>query len=144
MPWALDDRFRTAENRAIIAFIERANPSAHDNVASVLAEAAKGLSGVRRYCPDLHRYAYVVVHTQNHRIFGIAFGMNALAYRIPKEIIPEAIAEDGEIYSEIGEEWVLFHPWPADEPAEASFARLKRWCKTAHDYAVGAKAPGRR
>jgi hypothetical protein len=40
MAWNLDDRFRTPENRAILAFIERVNPSAHDDVSSVLIQSA--------------------------------------------------------------------------------------------------------
>ena len=46
MAWSLDGRFRTAENKEIIAFIERENPSAHDNVAGQLTDSAnKGVSG---------------------------------------------------------------------------------------------------
>jgi hypothetical protein len=46
MAWDLDDRFRTPENRAILAFIERANPSAHDDVASILIHSAEDLRDV--------------------------------------------------------------------------------------------------
>ncbi|MDP3768475.1 MAG: hypothetical protein Q8S13_10710 [Dehalococcoidia bacterium] len=43
MAWKLDEKFRTGENEAIIALIERENPSAHDNAASILTDSAKGL-----------------------------------------------------------------------------------------------------
>jgi hypothetical protein len=140
----LEDRFRTAENAAIIAFIEREHPSAHDDVASVLIESAKGLPDVQWYCPDVHRYAYVVLHTRSHRIFGIAFSMSGLAYRFPPGTIPEAVAAGGKVSAEIGDEWVLVQPWQPGAPRTATQERLKRWCKIAHDYAVGSTAAGRR
>ena len=136
MPWSLDDRFRTAENQAIIAFIERENPSAHDNVASALTDSAKGLPDVQWYCPDSWAYAYVVLHTRSNRIFGIAFSMRGLAFRLPARVIPEAVADGGEVYSEIGDEWVL---WRVDNPIQ-----LNRWCKVVHDYSVGSRAVDRR
>ena len=74
MPWPLDERFRIPENRAILDFVQRDNPSAHDDVATVLTESAKGMSDAGWYCPDVQSYAYVVLHTQGDRIFGIAFG----------------------------------------------------------------------
>ena len=140
MPWPLDERFRIPENRAVLEFIERVNPSAHDDVATALTESAKGMSDVRRYCPAVHSYAYVVLHTQGNRIFGIAFGQRGLAYRLSPERIPEAIAEGGEVYPVIGDDWVMLEPWLPDERLEVTFERLKRWCKIAHDHAVAPKA----
>jgi GMP synthase-like glutamine amidotransferase len=139
VPWTFDERFRIPVNEAIVAFIEGVNPAAHDDVASVLTDSAKGMPDVRWYCPDVHRYAYVVLHTKSDRIFGIAFGMNALAYRLPKEVIPQVLAEGGSIYSEIGDDWVLLEPWRADEPLAATGVRVRHWCKVAHDYAVGSE-----
>lgn len=66
--------------------------------------------------------------------------MSEIAYCLPPRMIPEAVAEGGKVYSEIGDEWVLFQPWRQDESKMVTEARLKRWCKIAHDYAVGAKA----
>lgn len=82
MPWPMDDRFRTPENQTVIAFIERENPSVHDDVASLLTDSAKGLSDVVWYCPDPPSYAYMLLRTSGHRIFGIAFGMSATAIRL--------------------------------------------------------------
>lgn len=143
MPWSLDDRFRIAENHAVLAFIEHGNPSAHDDVASVLMESARGLPDVQWYCPDVHRYAYVVLHTGGKRIFGIAFGMTGLAYRLPPGAIAEAVAEGGKLSLEIGEEWVTVQPWRPGESRTVTGEKLKRWCKIAHDYAVGSRAAGR-
>jgi hypothetical protein len=140
MPWPLDERFRIPENRAILDFVQRDNPSAHDDVATVLTESAKGMSDAGWYCPDVQSYAYVVLHTQGNRIFGIAFGQGGLAYRLPPERIPEAVAEGGKVYPEIGDDWVMFEPWPPGERIEVTLERPKRWCKIAHDHAVAPKA----
>lgn len=109
-------------------------------MASALTDSAKGLPDVQWYCPDTWAYAYVVLHTRSNRIFGIAFGMGGLAFRLPARVIPEAVGDAGEVYSEIGDEWVLFPPWQVDKPRNMTQARLKRWCKVAHDYAVGSSA----
>jgi hypothetical protein len=129
MPWVLDARFRTAANRDVLAFLEREQPSAHSDVASALTESARQLSDVAWYCPDVHRYAYVVLHTREQTIFGLAFGMATLAYRLPARVIQEAAADGGTITPGMGEGWVCFKPW-------GSSADLRRWCKTAHDHAV--------
>jgi hypothetical protein len=136
MGWPLDDRFKTVENDAVIAFIEREQPSAHDDVASALTESAKGLTDVHWYCPDPHAYAYVVLYTRERTIFGIAFGMRALAYRLPQDVIQDAVAEGGTVCPDIGDDWLLFHPWGTP-------VRLKHWCKTAHDHAVALRAVNR-
>jgi hypothetical protein len=127
--WPLDERFRTADNRAIVTFIERMNPSAHDDIASILISSAKDLPDVRWYCPDTARYAYVVLHTPRSRIFGIAFGMDALAFRLPRLLHPDALAADGTVYAEIDDEWIQWR--------RTTMLDTKRWCKGAHDYAVG-------
>jgi hypothetical protein len=134
MPWALDARFRTAVNESIVAFIERRQPSAHSDVASALTESARHLSDVSWYCPDLPRYAYVVLHTPDYTIFGIAFGMDAVAYRLPSGVIEEGVAAGGTLEPAMGDGWVRFKPWggPVD---------LRRWCKIAHDHSVGPARP---
>ncbi|HEU4340507.1 MAG TPA: hypothetical protein VFU31_02940, partial [Candidatus Binatia bacterium] len=67
--------------------------------------------------------------TREKTIFGIAFGMRSLAYRLPQTVIQDAAAEGGTICSDIGDDWLLFDPW-------AMPVRLRHWCKTAHDHAV--------
>lgn len=134
MPWTIDDRFRIADNQAIVAFI-LCHPtlSAHDEVADALTSSARGMSDVRYYCPNVHAYAYVVLHTRSHRIFAIAFGQSALAYRLPRERLADALVEGGRVYPDIGDDWVIFDPWAAGGTA------APKWCKIAHDHAVEAK-----
>ena len=138
MPWTIEDRFKIAGNQAVVDFILRDDTlSAHDEVATALTQSAEGLSDVKWYCPDVHSYAYVVLHTNAHRIFGIAFGQRALAYRLPKERLTEAGAAGGKVYTEIGNDWVVFDPWHTDQPVNAS-----HWCKIAHDHAVAPQLSG--
>jgi hypothetical protein len=133
MAWPRDARFTIGTNADVLAFIERKQPSAHDDVASALMQSARGLSQVEWYCPDPHRYAYVVLHTRDNRIFGVAFGMSALAYRLPPGRIAEAVSEGGRVYAEIGDDWVAFEPWEGRDAA----ARLRRWCGVACAHARG-------
>lgn len=112
----------------MVAFI-RQHPelSAHDDVASVLHAAARGLGGVRQYCPAPAAYAYVVLHTADQRIFAIAYGQNGLAFRLPPEALPDALADGGTAAAELGPGWVSFPPWGS--------SNLPRWCKLAGDHA---------
>jgi hypothetical protein len=132
----LDERFVTAGNADVLAFIARANPSAHSDVASVLCASANGLSGVAWYCPDKHAYAYVALHTRDSRIFAIACGMDGLAYRLPSGMIPVALEQGACRCPEIGADWVWLPPWQAGTPG-ASGPDLRYWCKTAHDHVAG-------
>jgi hypothetical protein len=127
--WSLESRFTVAGNAEVLAFIASRQPSAHDDGASALIESSKGLPGVGWYCPDPHRYAYVVLHTRENRIFAIAFGMSSLAYRLPQERVAAAVADGGRLCPEIGANWIAFPPWEGNEPG----ARLKRWCGIAYD-----------
>jgi hypothetical protein len=127
MSWNIDERFRIPANKEILAFLERTHPSAHSDIASALLASAKGLGGVRNYCPDIHAYAWMALHTTDQRIFALALGMNTLAFRLPPDVSQEAIRSGGEAAPEIGNGWVRFQfGWNAD---------LSRWCKTALEYA---------
>ncbi len=130
MAWPLDARFKTPENANVLSFIARFNPSAHDEASSALTDSAHGLSDVAWYCPDAHAYAYVVLHARSRRIFGIAFGMSAVAFALPPDQITAAVQGSGKEYADIGPNWVVF----------GIGADLRRWCKLAHDHAV-AKRP---
>ncbi len=124
MSWNLEDRFRIPENSYVLSFIEHENPSAHDGIASMLTSSARGLRYVRWYCPDVHAYAYVVLHTRNNRIFGIAYGMRVISFRLPNVALAEAVADGGFICDEIGGDWI------------SVTKNLDVWCKRAHDYVV--------
>jgi len=136
MPWTIDDRFKTAVNQDVVSFIMRhENLSAHDEIAEWLTRSACGLPDVSWYCPDVQSYAYFILHTLDDRIFGIAFGQRALAYRIPLEKIVEAVADGGRPYPDIGDDWVLFAPGEM-----AGSELIRRWCKIAYDKTVADEA----
>jgi hypothetical protein len=133
MPWTIADQFKIFENKAVVDFILRDETlSAHGDVAEVLTRSAQGLSDVKTYCPDLQNYAYMVLHTSKNKIFGIAFSQSGLAYRLPKERLKKAVAAGGTIFTEIGDDWVVFNPWQSSQPVTVS-----QWCKIAHDHAAG-------
>lgn len=94
----------------------------------MLTCSAEGLRDVRWYCPDTARYAYVVLHTGGQRIFGLAFGMSAIAFRLPAAVIPEAQQDGGRVDPAIGPDWVV---WQGRAPSNS-----RRWCKLAHDHAA--------
>ena len=142
MPFGIDDRFDLPENRAVVDFIRRTNPSAHDDVLSSLIRSAVGL-GAKWYLPDPYGHSYAVLHTETNRIYAVAFGVSGLAYRLPRNLVPQAVADGGEVCAEIGEGWVRFEPWRVGEPAVVTDARLKRWCKAALYYAVSPRAQRR-
>jgi hypothetical protein len=77
----------------------------------------------------------VVLHTRQQRIFGIAFGMDALAFLLPSSLHPEALAAGGTVDADIDDEWI--------EWRHTTMLDTKRWCKAAHDYAVGREADKR-
>jgi len=133
MAWPLDERFRIPENEAVLEFIERENPSAHSDVASFLVDLARDLPDVKWYCPDAHAYAYVALHTRNRRIFGLAYGMGALAFRTPPAQVAEAKAAGGTAEPGLSGDWIVFQGGNVWTIA----ASLKRWCKAAHDHVVG-------
>jgi hypothetical protein len=129
MSWDLDDHFKTQENKEILAFIQDKNPSAHSDIADLLIRSAEDLSDVRCYCPNKWQYAYMVLHTDKHLIFGIAFGMSSIGYRLPADRIPEAIAAGGvPCCPSVGEGWVVWE--------EAWSTNLKPWCRAAHGHAL--------
>ncbi len=136
MAWPLDRRFDIPENRDILSFIRNHNPSAHDEATSALQDAAEGLGDAAHYCPDLHAYAYMVLHTESNRIFGIAYGMSAIAFRLPPTHHASATAGGGKVDGGLGTEWFEFPAYRSDEPLAATRAQLRCWCNLALEYAA--------
>jgi hypothetical protein len=107
--------------------------SAHSDVAEELTRAGATVSGVRSYCPDPARYAFVVLHLHGFTIIGLAFGLSGLAFRLPEERVEEAIRDGGAVAVELGPTWVRFEPWSNRETLAQSRERLARWCAVAVD-----------
>ena len=66
----------------------------------------------------------------------IAYGMRSLAFRLPAEIVPDALEDGGTRDKGLGQDWVAFHPWPPGVPTAETDARLKRWCEVARRHAL--------
>jgi len=133
LPWALDNRLDTAVNRDVIAYLRRAQPSAHSDVAARLIDAIAGLSGAYWSCPDVQAYAYVAVCTPQHGIFGLAHGLSGLALRLARGEHARAIAEGARPLPEIGEDWLAV-------PDGQGFD-LRVWCRLAAGH-LGRLAQG--
>lgn len=129
--WAIDGGFSTAANADVLDFLRRRNPSAHSDVAEELTRAGAGLPGVRSYCPDPQRYAFVVLHLDDLTIMGLAFGQSGLAFRLPGDRVQEAVRDGGAVAVELGPTWVCFEPWTNRETLAQSRQRLARWCAVA-------------
>jgi len=129
--WVIDERFSTEANAEVLSFLRRVNPSAHSDVAEELHRAGADLPVVRYYCPDVARYAFAVLHLEDLTIVGLAFGMSALAFRLPEDRIPEALRGGGSLADELGSGWVRFEPWTDVETLAQSRQRLARWCAVA-------------
>jgi len=126
--WTIDEGFYTDANAEVLRFVRRVNPSAHSDVADELTRAGAGIPGVRPYCPDYARYAFVALHLQDLTIVGIAFGTSGLAFRLPESRVTEALEDGGVIAVEIGQRWIRFAPWTDQETLAQSRRRLARWC----------------
>ena len=135
MTWAIPAALRIPWNADVMAFLERARPSAHSDVASELSLAARGLPGVRAFCPAPAGYAWVALHTPEGRVFGLAYGMKALALRLGPHDAVAALRDRGERAEEIGPGWIVFDPFLPDERSDATRARLARFCRAAFDAA---------
>lgn len=130
MAWPIDPSLRTPANAVVLAFLEREAPSAHDDVASALIASARGIGAVSWHCPDPSAYAWMALRTEDHTIVGLAWGMDALAFRLPADALPDALAAGATPCPQIGDGWVRFAPW----------GDLSRWCRLAARGGIGRDA----
>jgi hypothetical protein len=124
-----DAKLKIPVNAAVMDYVARANPFAHSDLGSRLIELGKGITGAHAYCPDYHAFAYVVLHNDANVIFAAAWGMSKIALRVPRTA--EALA-DGGGRSEIGEDWLAFAAFPAEQSKV-----LATWCLAAFSHAQG-------
>ena len=116
------------QNRAVLNYL--ANKSAHDGVGGALLAAVKPLGDVQIFSPDFHQYRYVAVSTQAI-IFGIAVGMNTIAFKLNEPLRTRALATGGAALLDCGPDWVAFIPFRDDWPE----IDLKFWARKAYVYA---------
>ncbi len=116
---------KISENEDVLNFIQ--DLSAHDGVASILVESVKPLGDVQIYCPDWATYRYVVVSTMNI-IFGVAYGMNTVAFKLSPEFLEKALVSGCKELPELGSDWVWVNPNSGDWP-EVDF---KFWARKSY------------
>ena len=106
----------TAVNAAVFGHLETL--SAHPDIAEVLTGAVEPLGDVQLFCPDWDGCRYVVASTMGV-VFGLAVGMDTVAFRLDPEMKARALATGGEPFPGCGDEWVaVVHrradsDWPA-------------------------------
>ena len=120
----------TPVNRAVLAYL--ADKSAHSDIAGILTQAIEPLGDVQTYCPDWHAYRYVVVSTKGV-IFGLAVGMDTVAFRLDPAMKARALLTGGVPYPECGDQWVAVchggqdSDWPAVD--------VRFWARKAYGFA---------
>jgi hypothetical protein len=103
-------------NRKVLAHV--ASLSAHSDIADILRLAVSSLGDCKLFCPDWNSYRYVVSYTDDI-IFGVALGMDTVAFRLDPRMKERALATGGVPLPDCGEEWVaVVHrlhdsDWPA-------------------------------
>lgn len=115
-------------NKDILEFIK--DYSAHGDIAEGLLKAVEPLGDVQSYCPDTSEFLYLVVSTQGV-IFGVAFGMRNIAFRLNPPLNDRAVITGGKVISELGEKWIEFEVGRDDWPE----VDLKFWARKAYVYA---------
>ena len=100
-------------NRVVPKYL--ASKSAHDGVGEALMAAVKPLGDVQIFSPDFRQYRYVAVSTKAI-IFGIAVGMNTIAFRLNEPLRGRGLAIGGAALSECGLDWVVFTLFRDDWP----------------------------
>ena len=125
-----DERFKIAANDAVIDFIRRTNPFAHTDVGIRLLDLGKELPRSHTYCPSYQSCAYVVLHDDADRIFGIAYGQRGLAFRLAPAWHAAAPVDGGRPEPTIGPDWFSFDAYDI-KGMSGAFERLRRWCAQA-------------
>lgn len=120
MPESIPLSLLVDTNRKVLAYL--ADKSAHSDIVDVLQAAVKPLGDVQLFCPDWQAYRYAVAST-NGIVFGLAMGMDTVAFRLDQRLRERALATGGIALPECGDEWVAvvhrLHDsyWPAVDVA---------------------------
>jgi hypothetical protein len=112
-------------NESVFQFV--LGKSAHSDISEKLLLSIKELGNVNVFCPDYSSYQYVAVSTDD-TIFGLAIGMNIIAYRQNPILKQRALLSGAKEFKEIGNEWVSFELFRNDWPEpDLTFWALKAY-----------------
>jgi hypothetical protein len=117
-------------NRAVLAHV--APLSAHSDIADVLRAAVKPLGDVRLFCPDWQSDRAAVASTKGI-VFGLAVGMDTVAFRLDPRMKTRALQTGGLAYPDCGDDWVavLHHRPDSEWPA----VDVRFWARKAYVHA---------
>lgn len=115
-------------NEPVLRFIEEG--SAHSDISEKLILSTIELGDANIYCPEASNYKSVAIWT-NDIIFGLAFGMNTIAFRQNIILKQRAIISGANELLEINNDWVSFTLFRADWPEPD----LSFWALKAYTYA---------
>ena len=138
MPFLIDltdERFKIPANHSIIEYIRRANPFAHSDLGDMLIKHAKRITGAHYYCPNFSACAYVALHTDGNLICAIASGMLKFTFRLPPNVVSQAVADGTGEYSDIGSDWLSVDAFPREMSKAAAEVTHMRLCEAAFRYA---------
>ena len=125
MDHPLPDTLRNAVNKDVLNYVK--GKSAHSDIAEALVNAVKKLGDVQHFCPNAAQYKYLVVSSQGV-IFGIATGMQAVAFRLDSTFKERALRTGADDARDIGVNWVSFKLFRNDWPAiDLEFWALKAY-----------------
>ena len=125
MTQSIPSELMTDANRAVWTHLE--GKSAHSDVGGVLMTAVKPLGDVQLFCPDWAQCRYVAASTKNV-VFGLALGMDTVAFRLDERLKSRALATGAAAYTACGPDWVSFIPFRDDWPrVDFEFWALKAY-----------------
>ena len=124
------------ENSTLINYLQKTQPSAHADMVELLVNSAEGLADVTFFCPDSDNHAYYLAHTSGGVVFAAVMGMSVLLYRLPKQAVSGALAKGGEIFNELGGNWITFNPFWPERHDEHRMRDLQHWCRLSYHHAL--------
>ena len=124
------------ENLTLIQYLQKTQPAAHTDMVELLVQSADGLAEVNFFSPDSDNHAYYLAHTTGGVVYAAVMGMSVMLFRLPKQAVSGALAKGGEIFNEIGANWIMFNPfWPERNDAHR-LDDLQHWCRLAHHHSI--------
>ena len=130
-----------AENTSLLEYLQKQQPSAHADLVELLVKSAESLENVLFFCPDSDNYAYYLAHTRGGVVFAVAMGMSAMVFRLPKQAVSGALAKGGEIFTALGNNWIMFDPFWPERNDEHLLHDLQHWCRLAYHHALALESP---
>lgn len=129
------------ENTALILYLQKEQPSAQADMVELLVKSVDTLADVTFFSPDSDNFAYHLAHTRGGVVFAAALGLSALVFRLPKQALSGALAKGGEMFNELGENWIMFNPFWPERDDEHRLQEMQHWCRLAYHHALALENP---